>query len=149
MTPSSTLLRQLFPSWAFFDVTGLPPTLQVRLLPSRDAAGGWRNVIRPPRRRWWHVVFNPEGTQTLAAQTLVERCYTELLELGEQTPAYRESLVLVRAVAERAVADDAVAAWAGCAGWQLRIIVTDDDDGLVQVVYESDRWALPPRRETV
>ncbi|QJR36823.1 hypothetical protein [Gemmatimonas groenlandica] len=139
-TPSSTLLRQLFPSWAFFDEARLPPTLQLRLLPDSGTTGSWQHVIRPSPRRWWHVVFNPAGTQTLAAQTLVERWYTELVELGERSAACQESLSLVTSLAEHALAEHALAASTdGRDAWQLRLIVTDDDDGVIHVVYESDR----------
>jgi hypothetical protein len=137
-TPSSTVLRQLFPSWEFFDVARLPPTLQLRLLPSRGVAGPWSGVVRPSPRRWWHVVFNPAGTQTLAAQTLVERWYTELVEQGEEAPASIASLTLVMALAESGLPPSAEGT-----EWQFRLIVTDDEDGFMEVVYESGRLALP------
>ncbi|WP_396201565.1 hypothetical protein [Gemmatimonas sp.] len=142
-TPTSTLLRQLFPSWEFFDEARLPPTLQLRLLPRGDAPAPWLRVVQPLPRRWWHVVFNPAGTRTLAAQTLVERWYTELIELGEDAPASIESLTLVTALAESAVPRSAA-----IGDWQLRLIVTDDDESHVDVVYESDRLALPSARRT-
>lgn len=147
-TPTSTLLRQLFPSWEFFDVARLPPTLQFRLLSGSGTAAPWRGVVHPSPRRWWHVVFNPAGTQTLAAQTLVERWYTELVEQGEQAPACIASLKLVTALAESALAESALSdratpPSAAHDGWQLRLIVTDDEDGFMEVVYESDRMALP------
>ena len=136
----------------------LPPTLQLRLLPGSGAAGPWLDVVRPSPRRWWHLVFNPAGTETLAAQTLVERWYTELVELGEQAPSSIESLTLVTALAESALAESALAESAlaestlpppaGIDGWQLRLIVTDDEDGFMEVVYESDRLALPVARGT-
>lgn len=147
-TPSSTLLRQLFPSWEFFDVARLPPTLQLRLLSAIGGPGPWQPVVRPSPRRWWHVVFNPAGTQTLAAQTLVERWYTELVELGDQSASSRESLGLVTALAEHALAMRALAPSSGDDGWQLRLVVTDDADGSMDVVYESDRLSLPNGRGT-
>ncbi len=142
-TPSSTLLRQLFPSWEFFDVARLPPTLQIRLLPEAGACDGWLEVVRPSPRRWWHVLFNPAGTQTLAAQTLVERWYTELVDGGAHTAACQELFSLVTALAARALHPSA-----GHDGWQLRLIVTDDEDGAMDVVYESDRLMLPNARGT-
>ena len=93
-------------------------------------------------------MFNPEGTQTLAAQTLVERFYAELVELGAQTNAGSESLLLVKALAERALADDAVSAWAQRDAWQLRLIVTDDESDFMDVVYESDWWSWAFRGAT-
>ena len=121
----------------------LPPTLQLRRLPAGEVAAPWIGVIRPMPRRWWHVLFNPAGTRTLAAQTLVERWYTELVELGEQAPATTESLRLVTALAESVLANPASPPSAAHDGWQLRLIVTDDEDGFLDVVYESDRLALP------
>jgi hypothetical protein len=145
MTPSSTLLRQLFPSWEFFDVTGLPPILQIRLLPSRDPAAGWRNVVRPPRRRWWHVLFNPAGTQTLAAQTLVETWCRELMEQDDTSTDGGRSLPLVMALAESAMEESDAPALRDGDRWQLRLIVTDDDDH-VTVLYESERVPWPVNR---
>ena len=147
-TPSSTLLRQLFPAWEFFDVARLPPTLQLRLLFGNGTTSPWDPVVRPAPRRWWHVVFNPAGTQTLAAQTLVERWYTELVELGERSAACQESLALVTALAENALASNALAPSAGYDGWQLRLVVTDDEDGAMDVVYESDCLTRPNARGT-
>jgi len=129
-------------------VARLPPTLQLRLLPGGEASAPWLGVVRPVPRRWWHVVFNPAGTRTLAAQTLVERWYTELIELGEQAPAAIESLELVTALAESVLTESALAERASSPsaahdGWQLRLIVTDDEEDSMEVVYESDRLALP------
>lgn len=141
-TPSSTLLRQLFPSWEFFDVARLPPTLQLRVLFRNGAAGDWLAVVRPSPRRWWHLLLNPAGTQTLAAQTLVERWYTELLELGEDEPTYRETFGLVRALAESALIGGAHAITSTRSDWQLRLVVVDDESGDVEVAYESERFLV-------
>jgi len=147
-TPTSTLLRQLFPSWEFFDVARLPPTLQFRLLSGSDTEAPWLGVVRLLPRRWWHVVFNPAGTRTLAAQTLVERWYTELVDAGEQAPASLVSLTLVTALAESALAERPSPPSAEHDGWQLRLIVNDNEDGFTEVVYESDRLPLPIPRGT-
>lgn len=140
-TPASTLLRQLFPSWEFFDVARLPPALQLRRLSLQDGPGHWLGAVHPSPRRWWHLLYNPAGTQSLAAQTLVERWYTELAELGEDAPACRESLALVRALAESALSESAVtvADAAEGDGWQFRLVIIDGDEGTTDVVYESDR----------
>jgi len=92
-------------------------------------------------RRWWHLLYNPAGTQSLAAQTLVERWYIEQAELGEDAPACRESLALVRALAESALSEiaDSVADAAEGDGWQFRLVIVDDDEGTTDVAYESDR----------
>ncbi len=121
----------------------LPPALQRRWLSSQGAPGDWIGVVQPSPRRWWHLLFNPAGTQTLAAQTLVERWYLELVELGEAAPACRESLTLVTALAESALVQ---ADAAEGDGWQLRLVVIDEADGTTDVVYESDRivWDVAP-----
>ncbi len=138
-TPASTLLRQLFPSWEFFDVARLPPTLQLRRFSTQGEPGVWLGAVHPSPRRWWHLFFNPAGTRTLAAQTLVERWYTELVELGEDAPESRESLTLVIALAEHCLAEADTAVGDG---WQLRLVVFDEAERTTDVVYESDRIAL-------
>lgn len=142
-TAASTLLRQLFPSWEFFDVARLPPTLQLRTLPAQAEPGAWLGVVHPRPRRWWHLFFNPAGTQTLASQTLVERCYTELVELGEDSASCRESLALMTALAENALPEVAAteADIAVTDRWQFRLVVIDDDEATTDVVYESVRFA--------
>ena len=142
-TPSSILLRQLFPSWEFFDVARLPPTLQLRVLLSNEAAGDWLEVVRPLPRRWWHLILNPAGTHALAAQTLVERWYTELLELGEDALICRETFVLIRALAESELIGGAQATTNTTrSDWQLRLVVVDAESGDEEVVYESARFPV-------
>lgn len=141
-TPSSTLLRQLFPSWEFFDVARLSPTLQLRRLPSGAEPGAWLGVVRPAPRRWWQLFFNPAGTQTLAAQTLVERWYSELIEQGEDTPACRESFAVITALAEGTLAERGVVPLAERGGWQLRLVVIDEEARTMEVVFESGRMAV-------
>ncbi len=140
-TPASTLLRQLFPSWEFFDVARLPPTLQLRRLSLQGGPGYWLGAVHPSPRRWWHLLYNPAGTQSLAAQTLVERWYTELVELEALAPACRESLALVTALAESALSESVVTKVDAAEGddWQFRLVIIDDDEGTTEVVYESDR----------
>ncbi len=122
-TPTATLLRQLFPSWEFFDVAGVPPSLEYRLLADDGSAGPWMPAVCVPVRRWWHVLFNPEGTRALAAQTLVERWHRELTELGPHAVATASSQALVNAL---------VAARAGDRRWQLRLVVQDDEHGTAE-----------------
>jgi hypothetical protein len=138
-SPSLTLLRQLFPSWEFFDVARLPPTLQFRLLPDEGEPGAWHDVVRPAPRRWWHLLFNPAGTQTLAAQTLVEQWYTELVEQGEESAVCQGSLQLVTALSDSVRRERQSSGSAAPAGWQLRLIVIDESGSAPEVVYESDR----------
>lgn len=138
------MLGLLYPSWTFFDAVRQTPTLQVRRLPVDGSAGEWRDAVTPPERRWWHVVFHPAGTQTLAAQTLVETWCRELLE--QEDAAGGASLPLVMALGERAVAEMAGSVPRDGDGWQLRMVVTDEDDDRVSVLYESGRVAMPATR---
>lgn len=138
-SPSLTLLRQLFPSWEFFDVARLPPTLQFRVLPDKEEPVAWYDVVRPAPRRWWHLLFNPAGTQTLAAQTFVEQWYTELVEREEEAASCEGSLQLVIALSDGARRAHQPSGSAAPGGWQLRLIVVDESDGTLEVVYESDR----------
>jgi hypothetical protein len=121
----AVLLRLLFPSWAFFDVAGAPPTLEVRAHPPGGAPGPWMAVVRAPARRWWHLVFNPEGTRALAEQTLVERWCDEL-EAGGMESA-RESVT--GALVGQLAASAAPPGWRTGreAGWQYRLVVADTD----------------------
>lgn len=99
MSVLPTLLRLLFPSWAFFDRAGDPPVLEMRVLASDTPPEGWQPVVQAPPRRWWHLLFNPHGTLALAEQTLVERWHAELEEGAETevTRALVERLVTVSA----------------------------------------------------
>jgi hypothetical protein len=147
-TPSRTVLGLLFPSWTFFDAARLTPTLQVRRLATDGPADVWRAAVTPPRRRWWHVVFNPAGTQTLAAQTLVEAWYRELTEDSGEAPADGASLPLVMALAEWAVLDLVGPVVRDGDDWQLRLVVTHAEGGEFEVIYESGRMARPMARRT-
>jgi hypothetical protein len=107
MSALHTLLRLLFPSWAFFDTAGAPPVLEVRTHSANDRSSNqsrdsWQPVVQPPVRRPWHVLFNPGGTQALAEQTVVERWHSEIEEEAETdvTRALVEGLVAAY-VAER------------------------------------------------
>ena len=120
----------------------LSPTLQLRRLPSGAEPGAWLGVVRPAPRRWWQLFFNPAGTQTLAAQTLVERWYTELIEQGEDAPACRESFAVITALAEGTLAQRAVGPLAERGGWQLRLVVIDEEAHTMEVVFVSGRMAV-------
>ena len=147
-TPFRTLLGLLFPSWTFFDAVRLTPLLQLRRLPAPGAAGEWVLALTPLRRRWWHVLFNAAGTQTLAAQTVVEGWAREL-----SGPAYSadggSSLPLVLAMAEHAVRERGWCTADSANAWQLRLVVTESDDAAnahhegETLLYESDRLPLP------
>lgn len=123
----------------------MQPTLQLRLHPSKGELGAWRGVVHASPRRWWNLFFNPAGTQSLAAQSLIERWYAELVEMGSDAPASRESLGLVMALSKSAFAEGALTERANIEadasegdGWQLRLVLVDDESGTTEVVYESE-----------
>jgi hypothetical protein len=132
----TTLLRLLFPSWAFFDVASAPPALEVRPRPANGEPGAWRAVVQAPPRRWWHLVFNPLGTRALLQQTLVERWCDEVdgtatNELDDSTAAMTTRLL------EHLAEGATVGAWrsGGDAGWEWRVVVREG--AAVTVVAES------------
>lgn len=98
----TSLLRLLFPSWAFFNVASAPPSLEVRATTPPDASGPWLAVVRAPRRRWWHLFFNARGTQALARQTVVERWQAEH-DAGEDESV---SWALLQNMAEQEIPGD-------------------------------------------
>lgn len=115
MSAIQTLLRLLFPSWAFFDHAGDVPSLEVRPQPAQLDV--WYPVVQPPARRWWHLLLNPRGTQALAEQTLVERWHSEVEESEES--------VGTRALVERLVAEYVRASGDSRVGpsWEYRLVV--------------------------
>lgn len=114
-------MRLLFPSWAFFDEAAAPPTLEVRRASDVGDDGPWTAVVRAMPRRWWQLLFNPEGTRTLAAQTLVERLYLAIAN-GE---AESDDAITTRALVENLAETAAVHALRSGAdeGLQWRIVV--------------------------
>lgn len=123
----STLLRLLFPSWAFFDEAVIPPTLEVRRTSMNGADEPWVSAVRAPRRRWWHVAFNPEGTRALAAQTLVERLYLAEVNGEADSDDARLLRTLVGNVTESALVDGAAhrGGAASAMHWEWRIVIRD------------------------
>lgn len=90
----ATLARLFIPSWRFFDDALTGVVLVVRVTSPDGVPGSWQQVLRPPRRRWVHLVWNPEGNRTLAAYALLERL-TQDAEHGEDSVPFRRTLALV------------------------------------------------------
>ncbi len=109
----ATLARLAFPSWAFFDRIGTRATLELR--PAGSAA--WRPAFTAAPRRWWHVVWHPEGTRTLLAQGVVERVVAE--HAGERPATAATAAQLDRLLAACAAGDVRPCAW--------RIVVAEPD----------------------
>ncbi len=106
------LARLFLPSWRFFDDALTWVVLEVRVTPrateSNDtpgpevlAAGPWMEVLRPPKRRLHHLLWNPEGNATLAGYSLLER----LLMDADADPAdFAVTTRMVEALARRELA---------------------------------------------
>lgn len=130
-----TLLRLIFPSWAFFDVAMAPPVLEVRVFSATGEAGPWRAAVQAPRRRWWHLVFNPSGTRALAWQTVVERWCDEHVGTPPNQAAAPGGDVTSTLLEH--LAEGAARQLGAGAGWQWRIVVTEG--AAPTVVAEGDR----------
>lgn len=133
--PLSTLARLLFPSWAFFDVHASPPSLEIRRSASNGDIGEWQPAYTAPDRRWWHVVFNPIGTQVLWYQTQVERFCANIANDDNSHAETVAAALTVRDIAEQCVP----ARWHrdGSPGWQYRVVVAANDPGAPTVVFAS------------
>ena len=132
--PGATLLRLLFPTWAFFERPHAPPLLEV-LVSATNGDTAWQPALIPSPRRWWQLFVNPLGTLVLAEQTHVERLY-ELCSDESVDRASREFFAawqVVRNISEQAVRMRRQAV--GAHQWKFRLTVTDA--GHHRVVYES------------
>ena len=84
----------------------------------------WTAAVRAAPRRWSQMLFNPRGTRTLAAQTLVERLYLAVVNGEADTRDAITARALVENFAETVAVDELrVGAWMG---WQWRIVVRTD-----------------------
>jgi len=145
------LLRLLFPSWAFFDAVTDVPRLEVRSWPTGVAPDVWWPVLTAPARGVGHLLYNPEGTEHLALQALVDRFAVEC-ETGDNHTV--TATLLTRLAARALEAPDhgphtahrvAGDTWS----WQWRVGAAStpreaDTVGDFRVLYESDVMALCP-----
>jgi hypothetical protein len=99
---SSGLWRLLLPSWRFFDDATTGIVLKVRVTTVGGVSAQWLELLSPPVRRPWHLIWNPAGNRTLAAYSLVERYLQDSVEegLGSET-----SYELVRALVRTELED--------------------------------------------
>ncbi|MCC6930194.1 MAG: hypothetical protein IT359_14510 [Gemmatimonadaceae bacterium] len=120
--PLVVLIRVLVPSWRFFDGLQVTPAIRVRVARAGEDFGAWEPILAPAARRWWHVVWNPEGNLVLAQHALLERL---LMDVGEWEgdAAAVTSLVsydLVLDLVTSAIARDA--RFAGAARCQFKLV---------------------------
>lgn len=120
------LLRLLFPSWAFFDAVTAVPRLEVRVMVPGAvvpdvAPGDWEPALVVSRRGLRHLLYNPEGTETLALQAIIDGLAVEC-EAGIEDPVTRG---LVERVAARAVRTLEAAAPDRHRRWQWQVVAVD------------------------
>lgn len=147
------LLRLLFPSWAFFDAVTDVPRLEVRSWRTGADGGLWRPVLVAPRRGIRHLLYNPEGTEHLALQAVVDRFAVEC-ETGDDYTV--TAALLTRMAADAAEAADRWPRVADGAGrdawsWQWRVCTTyaqsaNNSASAFRVLYESDVMASSTNR---
>lgn len=106
----------------------IPPSLEVRRVSNSGVVEPWIMAVEPPSRRWWHVVLNPEGTRTLAAQTLVERLYLAEVNGEADSDDARTVRSLVANVGESALVGVGAheAKLPAATPWEWRIVIRDD-----------------------
>lgn len=125
----ASLLRMFLPSWRFFDDASTGLVLKVRWTPAGGAPGAWIEVLPPPVRRPWHVLWNPEGNRTLAAYSLLERF---LQDAGEDGRTAETSYALVAALARGELAR--IGGGASGSGYEFKVcdrLSTGDEDLVV------------------
>ncbi len=115
------LLRVLFPSWRFFETIGVVPRLEVRTRGPDGEWQAWQRALRPPRRDWSTVVFNPAGNLHFARQSAVEHLVSEA-EAHEGPPEWLTSSSSYRIV--QTLAKEAAS---GSEWFQFKIVQVDTD----------------------
>ena len=138
------LLRLLFPSWAFFDAVTDVPRLEIRLCPPDGAPAPWQPALRSVPRGVHHLVYNPEGTEALAVQAIVDRFAVEcesgladavtqaLVErVAARAAAQAASAMRVAATGSTATGSTATGSTAASVPWQWRVgaVAASRDDG--------------------
>ena len=71
------LLRAFLPSWKFFEDLGEVPVLYFRIK-SAGQWTEWKKWIDPIERKWWQLIFNPQGNLNLAYGSLVQELCDEI-----------------------------------------------------------------------
>ena len=98
--------------------------LEVRPVSSGGGEKPWTAAVCAAPRRWFHVCFNPTGTRTLAAQTLVERLYLAAVNDDVGTGDAITARALVGNFVETVATNELRIGAEMC--WQWRIVVRTD-----------------------
>lgn len=139
--PAWGWLRVLVPSWRFFDRVAGSPRLLLRT--HHDGVVGPWAPIDDDRRTWWTWAFAPGANLALAGHAAIERLVNDVDSLAASSAglavatdadgalaAERDPAVLALA-AWHVVADVARAQVAPGVRFEWKIVVPDDDGGMV------------------
>lgn len=78
--PFFDIFKSLFPSWRFFDESTDTPVLLYRFLDENE----WKIAVPIPKRRWYHVLWNPEGNFYLAYHSHMQQLMGDLSAFDEE-----------------------------------------------------------------
>ncbi len=74
-----TFFKPLFPSWKFFDESTDTPVLLYKHLDESD----WKIAMPVPPKRWYNVLWNPEGNFYLAYHSHMQQLMGDLTAFDE------------------------------------------------------------------
>lgn len=93
--------KPLFPSWKFFDESIDTPVLLYRELNQSE----WKIAVPVPERRWYNILWNPEGNFYLAYHSHMQQLMGDLTEADEKEmhafqnhPSYKITANFVKAL---------------------------------------------------
>lgn len=75
------LFKALCPSWKFFDESIDTPVLLFRLINENE----WKICINHPRKRWFHILYNPQGNFYLAYHSHIQQLLGDLDQADDLT----------------------------------------------------------------
>ena len=78
------LFKSLFPSWKFFDESIDTPVLLYRFVSQKGPANEWQIAVPVPPRRWYNVLWNPEGNFYLAYHSHMQQLMNDLMTLEDE-----------------------------------------------------------------
>jgi hypothetical protein len=76
-------LRAFLPNWRFYHAVGRPPRLYVRGMQASGQWTEWALWYPRRRRRWHHLLHNPDVNLALSQQNLVDHLASDINALNE------------------------------------------------------------------
>jgi len=105
-------LRVFFPAWRFFGSLGSVPKLFYRL----SQSGSWIQApSKPPPRKIYHLLLNPQGNLYLAKLALIDQF---LEELNDCAPEHTKTLPVLK---------DLISAETGSENFEMKIEVDGNE----------------------